>query len=288
MARRRPARRRSGQAGPAAAQRQRAGADRRAAALGQALRRAQGHHRAAVGGARRAPARRRALRGGGRRGADGAVVRRPDQRPLAADDDPPRRARRPAGARSGRARQRGLERLARRPRRDGHRRRRLDRRRAVPPDRALPPGAARAVRPVRSTRSTRSSRRCRTSFPQLPLATLVGDVKHAVAGRAGARARAAERHLPCRGVQARAADGGDQRLAGGAQQCLRHVGAGARRGRGQGREVRAGLDRQGGQSDQRDGRVEAPRRDRLPEPAERRARSSSSCASATCSAARAA
>ena len=54
-----------------------------------------------------------------------------------------------------------------------------------------------------------------------------------------------------------------------------------------GREVRAGLDRQGGQPDERHGRDQAPGGDRLPEPARRqRARSSSSCASATCSAAR--
>ena len=94
--------------------------------------------------------------------------------------------------------------------------------------------------------------------------------------------------LPCGGVQARAADGGDERVAGGAQQRVRHVGAGARGGRGEGREVRARVDRQGGQSDERDGRDEAPRRDGVPEPAGRRARSSSSCASATCSAAPAA
>ncbi len=114
----------------------------------QAIRRAHGDHRAAFRRARRAPARRRALRGGRRRGADGPVVRRSDQRPLAADDDPPRRARRPARPRSGGARQRGPERMARRPRRDGHRRRRLDRRRAVPADRALPARAAGAVRSV--------------------------------------------------------------------------------------------------------------------------------------------
>ena len=50
--------------------------------------------------------------------------------------------------------------------------------------------------------------------------------------RGGARARAAERRLPRRRVQARAADGGDQRLAGGAQQRLGTWRAGARGDRG--------------------------------------------------------
>ncbi len=59
-------------------------------------------------------------------------------------------------------------------------------------------------------------------------------------------------------------------MAGGAQQRLRHVGARACRGGGTRREVRARVDRQGGESDQRDGRVEAPRRDRLPGDAGRR------------------
>ena len=57
-----PARRRSGEAGAAAAQRQRAGSDREPARVGEKVRRAQGDHRAAVGRARRAPARRRDLR----------------------------------------------------------------------------------------------------------------------------------------------------------------------------------------------------------------------------------
>ena len=50
------------QAGPAAAQRQRAGADREPAGVGEQVRRAQGHHRAALGRARRAPPRRGNLR----------------------------------------------------------------------------------------------------------------------------------------------------------------------------------------------------------------------------------
>ena len=62
VARRRAARRRSGEAGPAAAQRQRAGPDREPAGVGAEVRRAQGDHRAALGRARRAPPRRRDLR----------------------------------------------------------------------------------------------------------------------------------------------------------------------------------------------------------------------------------
>ncbi len=57
------------------------GPDRRPAALGDEVRRAQGDHRAAVGGPRRAPPRRRDLRRERPRGADRAVVRGPDQRP---------------------------------------------------------------------------------------------------------------------------------------------------------------------------------------------------------------
>ena len=62
VARGRAARRRSGEAGPAAARRARAGSDLRASAWGEKIRRAQGDHRAAVGESRRAPARRGALR----------------------------------------------------------------------------------------------------------------------------------------------------------------------------------------------------------------------------------
>ena len=70
------------------------------------------------------------------------------------------------------------------------------------------------------------------AFPQLPLVCVVGDVKHAALVDAVLARERPQRRLPRRGVQARAADGGDQRLAGGAQQRLRHLGAGARGGRG--------------------------------------------------------
>ena len=184
-------------------------------------------------------------------------------------------------------RQRGPRRMARQSRRAGHRRRRLDRRRALPPDRAVPSGEARAVRPFGggALRDPDVADRCVSAA-----AGRDGRRRRQArgAGRRGARARAAERHLPRRRLQARAADGGDQRVAGGAQQRLRHVGARAGGDRGEGREVRARLDRQGGQPDERDGRDEAARRDRLPEPARAAARNSCSCGSATCSAARAA
>ena len=107
-------------------------------------------------------------------------------------------------------------------------------------------------------------------FAQLPVSTVVGDVKHAaLVDEVLARERpslvfhaAAYKHVPLMEET-------------NAWQAVRNnaygtCGARARRGRGEGREVRAGVDRQGGQSDQRDGRVEAARRDRLPEPAGQR------------------
>ena len=189
---------------------------------------------------------------------------------LAAHDDPHDRARRPAGARPGRARQRG-------PRASG---------------------SATASRMVTGAGGSIGAELCRQiarfrpaklvlfdlseaalyeiqmaladAFPQLPVAAVVGDVKHAaLVDEVLARERPSVIFHAGR-LQARAADGGDQRVAGGAQQRLRDLGARARGDRGQGREVRARLDRQGGQSDQRDGRDQAPRRDRLPEPAGRR------------------
>ena len=104
-------------------------------------------------------------------------------------------------------------------------------------------------------------------FPQLPLATVVGDVKHAaLVDEVLARERpsvifhaGAYKHVPLMEET-------------NAWQAVRNnaygtwvLGDGG--GRGQGREVRPGVLRQGGQPDERDGRDEAPRRDRLPEPA---------------------
>ncbi len=105
------------------------------------------------------------------------------------------------------------------------------------------------------------------AFPQLRCRLGRRRRQARVARRRDARARRTGRDLPRGRLQARAADGGDELLAGGAQQRVRHVGAGARGGRGEGREIRARLDRQGRQSDVRDGRDEARRRAGLPEPA---------------------
>ena len=126
------------------------------------------------------------------------------------------------------------------------------------------------------------------AFPQLPVAAVVGDVKHAaLVDEVLARERpsvifhaGAYKHVPLMEetnawqavrnnaygtwVLARAA------IAAKVEKFVLRV------------------DRQGGQSDQRDGSDEAARRDRLPESAGRAARSSCWCASATCSAARAA
>ena len=115
--------------------------------------------------------------------------------------------------------------------------------------------------------------------------TSIGDVKHEAARRRGDRGAPAVGDLPRRRVQARAADGGGQRLGGGAQQRARHLAG--RRGRGSPArrgEVRARLDRQGGQPDQRDGRLQAAGRDALPAAAPTSGPGSCRCASATCSA----
>ena len=94
---------------------------------------------------------------------------------------------------------------------------------------------------------------------------VIGDAKDARrVGEVFARYRPAGR-VPCRGLQARAADGGGQRLPGGANNVLpARVTRGARGAAGGREKVRADLDRQGGEPGQRDGRVEAPGRDGLP------------------------
>ena len=159
--------------------------------------------------------------------------------------------------------------MARQSRRDGHRRGRVDRRRALPADRAVPAGEARAVRHFGSG-GLRDPDGARRRVSAAAAGQRRGRRQARGAGRRGAGARAARASIfHAGGLQARAADGGDQRVAGGAQQRLRHLGAGARRGRGQGREVRARVLGQGRQSDERDGRDQTPRRNRLPEPAGR-------------------
>ena len=167
---------------------ERAGTDLEPPGLGDEVRRAPGDRRAPLGRARRAPARRGDLRRRRHRGADGAVVRGSDQRPLGADHDPHDRARRPAGPRSGGARQRRARRVARQPRGHGHRRGGLDRRRAVPAHRPFPPGEAGAVRPVRGRGLRDPDRACR----RVPAAAAGDDRRRRQARRAGRRgARAA-------------------------------------------------------------------------------------------------
>ena len=58
-------------------------------------------------------------------------------------------------------------------------------------------------------------------------------------------------------------------MAGSAQQFLRHMDTGACRRGCQGRQVRAGVDRQGGKSDECHGRLQTARRNGVPDAAER-------------------
>ena len=181
----------------------------------------------------------------------------------------------------------GLGRMARQPRGDGHRRRRLDRRRALPAHRPFPSREARAVRPV-GGRGLCDPDRARRRLSAAAAGDGRGRRQARGAGRAGSRPRAAERHLPRRRLQARAADGGDQRVAGGAQQRLRHLGAWPRppspprsRSSSSCRRTRRSTRR-----------TSWARRNALPRSSaaacKARPRSSCSCASATCSAAPAA
>ena len=176
---------------------------------------------------------------------------------------PQSRARRSARPRPGGARRRGATRLAHRPHGARYRRGRLDRRRALPPDPALRAGAARGVG---DARARPLHHRTGVRRPERRDAARLRDRRrpHEAAHRRGDRGAPAVGDLPRRGVQARAADGGRERVGGGAQQCARHL---ARRGRGSPArrgEARAHLDRQGGQPDQRHGRLEAARRAALP------------------------
>ena len=279
------------QARPAAAQRRACwGRSPTLPQWARALRRAQGDHRAAVG--RRtacAGASPRSAPRAGARSADRAVVRGPDQRPLGADHDPQRRARRPARPRPGGARQRRAGRVARQPRRAWS---------PAPAARSAPSCAGRSRASGRrgwccSTsprrRSTRSRPRSPTRSRSCRWSTRRRRRQARGAGRRRARARAARassstprayKHVPL--MEETNAWQAVRNNAYGTWVLARAAVA------AQGREVRAGLHRQGGQPDQRDGRDQAPRRDRLPEPAGRRPRSSCSCASATCSAAPAA
>ena len=278
------------QARAPAARRARAGRARGPAALRAAPEGAPRDHRHALGALQGAPARGRDLQARARVGDDGAHAQ---QRGAAArcapGAHPQGRGRGPDEARPGDARRRGPARAAHRPGGDGHRRGRLDRLGAVPPDRRLPARDARALRAerVRDVQGRRGS--CARAFPEIPVASVIGDVKNVRAREPGDAPVLAGARVPRRGLQARAADGRGQRLGGGAEQRARHLRRGARRDRLRREEVRLRLHRQGGEPDQRDGRHQAPGRDGLPGAAGRAApRASRWCASATCSAAPAA
>ena len=106
-------------------------------------------------------------------------------------------------------------------------------------------------------------------FPGLPLATLVGDVKHrSLVEQALTRERpsvifhaAAYKHVPL--MEETNAWQAVRNNAYGTWMLARAA------ARGKSRKIRAGVDRQGGQSNQRDGRLEAAGRDGVPEPAKR-------------------
>ena len=129
----------------------------------------------------------------------------------------------------------------------------------------------------------RSSRSCAREYPELLFNARARRLRRRGDMRAHVRIDAAAGGVPRRGLQARAAAAGDNCAKRSATTCsaprwspMRPIGIGVG-------QFRADLHRQGGQSDQRDGRLQARRRDLLPELRERsRARVSSPCVSATC------
>ena len=167
-------------------------------------------------------ARRRA--GHGAAGADRADAR--SGVPLAGAPDRPGR---PAGPRAGQDRHAARRSPAARSRGDGDGRGRLDRFGTVPPDPALSSRRnwSRSICP--SSRCTGSRKNCTTAFRSLPVVPVIGDAKDSLLLDQVHVALCAAHRVPRGGLQARAADGGAQRLAGGAQQ---HAGHLPRRARG--------------------------------------------------------
>ena len=278
-------RRRPAQAGHARRRLQGARHDRRPAARARRRQARRGDHRDPLGAGHPAPARGHRLPRARHPRPDAADHLRAAVRRR--DPDAPG-ARGPGGGRARpRARARGDRPRRRLPGRAGrarHRRRRLDRLRAVPPDRALRPQAAGAGR-ARREPPVRDPARARGGAPLrahgLRARRLQGRHAHA-RGLRGARPVGG---VPRRRLQARAADGGEPGR-GRAQQRGRHAHRRRRRGRGRRGAVRAGVDRQGGQPRDGDGRLEGARgvggRGGA-EPLDR-ARATRRCASATCSA----
>ncbi len=136
-------------------------------------------------------------------------------------------------------------------RRDGrrHRRRRLDRLGALPPDRGRPAGAH---PPRRARRELPRRDRARAHVRARLQGRRAGARRREEPGEdpQGLRALPADRRLPCRGVQARAADGGEPARVGPEQPGL-DPGGRRRVGRVRRADVRARLDGQGRQPEER-------------------------------------
>ena len=168
-----------------------------------------------------------------------------------------------ARPRSGAARLDRDPHAARGKARTGHRRRRIDRIGTVPPGRA--PGRRIADRARLSEYNLYAiEQELRGEHPDLLFNARARRLRRRRGVRAPVRDDATADRVPCGGVQARAAAAGAA-ARGVPQQRARHRdrrrgGRSARR-----RQLRADLDRQGGQSDQRHGRVQARRRALLPE-----------------------
>ena len=257
--------------------------DRRPAARAARQQARRDPDRDPLGAGRAAPARRRRRRR--RAGEDAARAARADRRrrqPRAADPPDPGRGRAGPPARRGRPRlDRGVPRRRDRAR---DRRGRLDRLRALPPDRAdrgrRASSSSTWPRPrcSRSSASSSTSAGSRPSRPSWPTSATAPRCARSSSGTRRGR-------LPRRRLQARAADGGEPDRVG-AQQRARHEDDRRGRGRVRRRAVRARLDRQGRQPEDRDGPVEGGVRvdRRVARPSRRTSRPASSpCASATCS-----
>ena len=159
-----------------------------------------------------------------------------------------------ARPRAGRGRPRGGRGLP--ARQDGARLRCgwLDRLGALPPDRARSAGAARSSSTTPRRRCSRSSASSSTSAASRRRSRARG-LRQPREDAPRLRAVPPGGRLPRGGVQARAADGGEPDRVG-AEQRARDAGGRRRRGRVRRRALRARLDRQGGEPEDRDRPVE--------------------------------